>query len=118
MPNWQLCHLYAPQAKSLDSTMPPYRFLFEKRKVGKVPSADALKLTGEFAPPAGYEIVPTDDARALVAYLLSLRTDAPLFESPLTPPPGPPRPPMLLLRNERRTETIFSPRPRKRNRRP
>jgi len=87
--NWQLRHLYAPQAEVKDSTMPPYRFLFEKRKVGKVPAEDALKLTGEFAPPAGYEIVPTDDARALAAYLLSLRTDAPLFESPFTPPPAP-----------------------------
>jgi cbb3-type cytochrome oxidase cytochrome c subunit len=86
---WQLRHLYAPQSEVAGSTMPPYRFLFEKRKVGKVPAADALKLTGEFAPPAGYEIVPTDDARALVAYLLSLRTDAPLFESPFTPPPAP-----------------------------
>lgn len=87
--NWQLRHLYAPQAEVAGSTMPPYRFLFEKRKVGKVPSADALKLTGEFAPPAGFEIVPTDGAHALVAYLLSLRADAPLFESPVTPPPAP-----------------------------
>lgn len=87
--NWQLRHLYAPQAEIKGSTMPAYRFLFEKRKVGKVVSADALQLTGEFAPPAGFEIVPTDEARALVAYLLSLRADAPLFESPVTPPPAP-----------------------------
>jgi cbb3-type cytochrome oxidase cytochrome c subunit len=87
--NWQLHHLYAPKAAFPGSTMPAYRFLFEKRKVGKVASADALKLTGEFAPPAGFEIVPTDDARALVAYLLSLHADAPLFESPVTPPPAP-----------------------------
>lgn len=86
---WHLRHLYAPQSEVAGSTMPPYRFLFEKRKVGKVPAADALKLTGAVAPPTGYEIVPTDDARALVAYLLSLRTDAPLFESPFTPPPAP-----------------------------
>ena len=48
-----------------------------------------LNLTGEFAPPAGFEVVPTDKARALVAYLLSLHADAPLFESPVTPPPAP-----------------------------
>lgn len=88
-PNWQLNHLYAPKSVVKDSTMPAYRFLFDKRKVGKVASADALKLTGEFAPPAGFEIVPTDKARELVAYLLSLRADAPLFESPVTPPPAP-----------------------------
>lgn len=87
--NWQLRHLYAPQAEVPDSTMPAYRFLFEKRKVGKVASPDALKLTGEFAPAAGYEIVPTDAAQALAAYLVSLRADAPLFESPVTPPPAP-----------------------------
>ncbi len=86
---WQLRHLYAPQAVVPGSTMPPYRFLFQQRKVGPVAAADALQLTGEFAAPPGYEIVPTDKARALVAYLLSLRTDAPLFESPFTPPPAP-----------------------------
>ena len=88
-PNWQLQHLYSPQSVLNNSTMPGYRFLFEKRKSGKVASADAIKLTGEFAPPAGFEIIPTDKARALVAYLLSLRADAPLYESPVTPPPAP-----------------------------
>ena len=87
--NWQMLHLYAPTAVLKDSTMPPYRFLFEKRKIGKTPSADALKLTSEFAPSAGFEIVPTDKARELVAYLLSLRADAPLYETPVTPPPAP-----------------------------
>jgi hypothetical protein len=87
--NWQLNHLYAPKSVMKDSTMPAYRFLFEKRKIGKVASADALKLTGDSAPPAGFEIVPTDKARELVAFLLSLRSDAPLFESPFTPPPAP-----------------------------
>lgn len=87
--NWHLLHLYAPQLVDKTSTMPPYRFLFERRKIGQVPSPDALKLTGEYAPPAGFEIVPTDKAHALVAYLLSLRSDAPLFETPVTPPPAP-----------------------------
>jgi hypothetical protein len=34
-----------------------------------------IVLTGSDAPPAGYKIVPTDDARSLVAYLLSLKKD-------------------------------------------
>jgi hypothetical protein len=42
-------------------------------------------LPAEFAPPAGYEVVPTDDAKNLAAYLLSLRADAPLYEAPFTP---------------------------------
>ena len=83
-PNWHLNHLYAPTSNVAGSTMPPYRFLFEKRRIIRTPSPDALKLTGDLAPPAGFEIVPTDQARALVAYLRSLRSDAPLYEAPLT----------------------------------
>jgi cbb3-type cytochrome oxidase cytochrome c subunit len=86
--NWHLRHLYAPQAEVKGSTMPPYRYLFEQRKLGKGGSAEALALpvgTG----PDGFEIVPTDAARALAAYLVSLRADAPLFEAPFTAPPAP-----------------------------
>ena len=82
--HWQLRHLYAPQSDVPGSTMPPYRFLFETRKVGREASADALQLPARLAPPPGYEIVPKAEARALVAYLLSLRADEPLFEAPLT----------------------------------
>jgi len=88
--NWQLRHLYAPAAMVPGSMMPPYRFLFELQPVGRQPSASALQFSGKDAPPDGYEIVPTDDARALVAYLVSLHADAPLFESPFTAPAAPP----------------------------
>ncbi len=84
--NWQLLHLYAPQSVVKNSAMPPFRFLFETKKIGEAPSPDALNLPKEFAPPAGYEVVPTDDAKNLVAYLLSLRADVPLYEAPFTPP--------------------------------
>jgi len=84
--SWQLRHLYAPAAEVSGSTMPPYRFLFELRKLGKLPSPEALPLPSQFAASAGWEIVPTAKARALVAYLVSLRADAPLFESPFTAP--------------------------------
>ena len=86
--NWQLRHLYAPQADVKGSTMPPYRFLFEQRKVGQGNPADALALPAGTVP-AGMEIVPTDAARALAAYLVSLRADEPLYEAPFTPPPAP-----------------------------
>ena len=89
--NWHLRHLYAPLSEIEGSTMPSYRFLFEKRKVGREPSSDALKLPADFSPPAGYEIVPTDEARSLAAYLVSLRADEPLFEAPFTAP-APPAP--------------------------
>jgi cbb3-type cytochrome oxidase cytochrome c subunit len=84
--NWHLNHLYAPASTVTGSTMPPYRFLFEKRAMGRTPSPLALKLPAQFAPPTGYEIIPTDDAIALAAYLTSLRADAPLFEAPFTAP--------------------------------
>jgi cbb3-type cytochrome oxidase cytochrome c subunit len=82
-PNWQLRHLYSPRVEVKGSTMPAYPFLFEKRKIEGAPSSDALALPAPVAPPAGYEIVPTPDAKALVAYLLSLRADAALFSTPL-----------------------------------
>jgi cbb3-type cytochrome oxidase cytochrome c subunit len=84
--NWQLLHLYAPQAVVTNSVMPPFRFLFETRKIGDAPSPNALNLPKEIAPPAGYEVVPTDEAKQLVAYLSSLRADAPLYDAPFTPP--------------------------------
>jgi hypothetical protein len=43
-------------------------------------------LPAELAPPAGYEIVPKPEAKALAAYLVSLRADAPLFIAPFTVP--------------------------------
>lgn len=78
-----LLHLYNPKITVEDSTMPPYPFLFVKRKINGVPSTEALTLTGKFAPEAGYEIVPTREAKALVAYLQSLRADYNLTEAPL-----------------------------------
>lgn len=85
-PNWQLLHLYAPQCKTPNSAMPSFKFLFEVRKIGAAPSPDALDLPKDFAPADGYEVVPKPEAKELVAYLLSLRADAPLYEAPFTPP--------------------------------
>jgi cytochrome c oxidase cbb3-type subunit 2 len=65
--------------------MPAFKFLFEVRKINGTPSPDALALSGQFAPADGYEIVPKPEARELVAYLLSLRADVPLYEAPFTP---------------------------------
>lgn len=69
----------APDAEDLmkllytgQGAMPPYRFLFEDRKVVGEVSAKALKLTGALAAAPGHEIVPTERAQSLVAYLLSL----------------------------------------------
>jgi len=66
---WHLKHLYDPQLTSPGSLMAPYRFLFSKRRIEGEPSPDALDLAG-LEP--GWEVVPTESARALVAYLKSL----------------------------------------------
>lgn len=80
--DWHLQHLYHPRTKVKDSTMPAYQFLFKVRPVGETPSPNALQLEGEFAPPAGQEVVPTAEALALVAYLQSLKVTAALYEAP------------------------------------
>ena len=82
--NWQLRHLYAPRSEVKDSTMPPYRFLFEKRRIEKARSPDALALPPQSAPEPGYEIVPKPEAYALAAYLASLRADEPIFSAPVS----------------------------------
>jgi hypothetical protein len=81
--------LYAPRIEVKNSTMAPYRFLFTKKRIGTVPSPDALTLPSELAPQAGFEIVPKPEARALAAYLVSLRADAALFVTPMTAPSAP-----------------------------
>jgi cytochrome c oxidase cbb3-type subunit 2 len=83
--NWQLLHLYAPQSVVKGSTMPPFRYLFEVRKIRGEPSPDALKLPAEFASPAGYEVVPKPEAKELAVYLLSLRANMPLYDAPIAP---------------------------------
>ena len=75
---WQHIHLYSPRSINVDSNMPSYRFLYEKRRIRDQRSADALKLTGRDAPPEGWEIVPTYDAKCLVAYMMALNQSHPL----------------------------------------
>jgi len=78
---WHMQHLYDPQITSKGSIMPPFRFLFEKHKIGDKPAPEALALPREFAPKPGFEIVPKPEAKALVQYLLSLKANAPLPEA-------------------------------------
>lgn len=77
---WHHQHLYSPRSLNPDSNMPAYRFLYEKRRIGGEQSVDALHLKGDEAPGEGWEIVPTYDAKALVAYLMSLNQSHPLSE--------------------------------------
>src|SRR6266480_1162234 len=75
---WHHVHLYAPRSINLDSNMPSYRFLYEKRHIAGERSADALQLSAADAPPEGWEVVPSYDAKCLVAYLMGLNQSHPL----------------------------------------
>jgi len=97
---WHHVHLYSPRSINVDSVMPSYRFLYQTRRLSDSPSAEALHLTGSDAPPDGWEVVPTFDAKCLVAYLMSLNQSHSLKEvrsaapkapaqSPATPPAAP-----------------------------
>jgi cytochrome c oxidase cbb3-type subunit II len=81
---WHHKHLYAPRSMNpdtRDSVMPAYRFLYEKRRISGERSADALPLTGADAPPSGWEVVPTYEAKCLVAYLMAQDQSHPLKEA-------------------------------------
>jgi cytochrome c oxidase cbb3-type subunit 2 len=73
-------HLYSPRSINPDSNMPAYRFLYEKQRIAGERSAEALQLSGSDAPPEGWEVVPTYDARCVVAYLIGLNQSHPLKE--------------------------------------
>jgi len=77
---WHHVHLYSPRSINFDSNMPSYRFLYQKRRISDARSSDALHLTGSDAPPEGWEIVPTYDAKCLVAYMMALNQSHPLSE--------------------------------------
>ena len=85
--DWHYQHLYDPQITSKGSMMPPFRFLFKTQKIGDRPSPLALKLPAAelIQPPPGYEVVPTDRAIALVAYLRSLNQEYELPEVKFAP---------------------------------
>jgi cytochrome c oxidase cbb3-type subunit 2 len=75
--DWHYKHLYNPQKVAPGSVMPPFRFLFQMRRIDGQPSPEALRFDDTWTeadgkPKAGYELVPTEQAQALVAYLKSL----------------------------------------------
>jgi cytochrome c oxidase cbb3-type subunit 2 len=73
---WHYLHLYNPRAVVTESNMPPYRYLFTKRKIAGQRSNDALNVSVE----NGFEIVPRPEAGHLGAYLRSLERGHPLPE--------------------------------------
>jgi cytochrome c oxidase cbb3-type subunit 2 len=71
---WQYIHLYNPRAVVPESVMPAFDWMF--RVVDKAPAgATVIALPKTFAPRDGV-VIPTPDAQALLAYLLSLKQPA------------------------------------------
>ncbi len=85
---WHHRHLYAPRSLNHESTMPAYRFLYEERQISGERAADAIILPGNPAD-EGWEIIPTYDAKCLVAYLMSLDQSHALKEVKSTAPASP-----------------------------
>lgn len=71
---WHYLHLYDPQITSKGSNMPPFAFLFDTKKKDPANLAkDALIFPTGFGPGPDYEVTPTQDMRALLAYLQALK---------------------------------------------
>jgi cbb3-type cytochrome oxidase cytochrome c subunit len=89
---WHHLHLYSPRSvlAGSSSNMPAYKFLYEKRRISGERAADALKLTGAENPGEDWEVVPSYDAKCLVAYLMSLDQSHELKEAKLTSGAAPP----------------------------
>ncbi len=79
---WHFLHLFDPKLTVVGSPMPRYPFLFDREPEGtQFPSPWAL--TPELEQNGRkFHLVPKREARALVAYLLSLRSEVSLFEAP------------------------------------
>lgn len=72
---WHYQHLLDPKSVTDKSNMPPYPYLFTKVKNGTPGS-----FTIPTQPKDAY--VPNDEAKALVAYLVSLKNTGSVFEAP------------------------------------
>ena len=78
--DWHLLHLYNPRLVSKGSVMPPFPWLFEV-KIAPAPGEKALMLPDSIAP-AEHVVVPTAEAKALVAYLLCMNHTYPVSQRP------------------------------------
>ena len=91
---WQYIHLYEPRAVVPQSIMPAFPWLFQI--VATAPAGTmSLPIPKSYAPLNGV-VIPTDGARALVAYLLALKqaplptahaAEAPAGPAAAAPPP-------------------------------
>lgn len=71
--SWHYRHLFNPRSMQPASVMPSYRNLFERRRVIGAESKDAVAT--EEVGGIKYEWVPSNEAKALVLYLVTMRKD-------------------------------------------
>jgi cytochrome c oxidase cbb3-type subunit 2 len=69
---WHLLHLYNPRAVVPQSVMPGFPWYFEE-KAAAAPGDVVVPIPPRFVSAQGHVLVARQEARALVAYLLSLR---------------------------------------------
>ena len=77
--DWHYKHLLAPRSVVPKSNMPKYSYLFEQKKPGSSPLGTAFTDPDK----KDVEFIPTEDCKALVAYLISLKQVGSVFESPM-----------------------------------
>jgi cytochrome c oxidase cbb3-type subunit 2 len=83
--DWHLGHLYQPRAYTPGSIMPAFPFLFTET-TGRAPAGEkSLNLPPAYAK-AGMSVVPTQEAKDLVAYLLSLDHTYPVLQAKASQP--------------------------------
>lgn len=70
--------LYAPRAVKPWSNHPNFSSLYDSVAIESTPRADALPIPAKLSIPAGQQIVPNSDAKALAEYILGLKRDLPL----------------------------------------
>ncbi len=72
---WQYLHLYEPRAVVKASVMPAYRWLFKQVDSAFVRESDVVVkgVPDQYKEDPSKVVVATDDAQALVAYLISLK---------------------------------------------
>jgi mono/diheme cytochrome c family protein len=81
---WHLIHLYEPRAVVPQSIMPAFPWLF--RTADKAPPGEQPVALPKSIAPAHGVVIPTEEGKALVAYLLSLKQAT----IPQAQPPGAP----------------------------
>ena len=79
-PEWHHLHLYDPRSLVSWSIMPGFSFLYKKVQSETSPAKDAIEFPGG----PGQWLIPSDDAKALVEYLLCLKRDGEPVAHPTT----------------------------------